>query len=76
MWPKEKDDDTEDETGSRSDLIRIFLDRKNAIAVVGVSGKPKKYGHIVYKDLKEAGYEVYPVNPYITDASGDKCHPD
>jgi len=66
----------EDEARSRSDLIRIFLDRKNTIAVVRVSGNPEKYGHIVYKDLKEAGYEVYPVNPYITDASGDKCYPD
>jgi predicted CoA-binding protein len=28
----------------------------------------------VYKDLKNAGYEVYPVNPNADEILGDKCY--
>jgi len=44
-------------------LINEFLNKKNIFAVVGVSRNPEKYGHKVYKNLKEKGYKVYPVNP-------------
>ena len=55
------------------ELIKKFLDKKNVFAVVGASRDPKKYGYQMYKDLKEAGYEVYPVNQrlkkfWVTDA--------
>lgn len=56
-------------------LIREFLDKKNAFAVVGASRDPKKYGHQVYKDLRNAGYEVYPVNPKANEILGDTCYP-
>lgn len=57
-------------------LIREFLNKRNVIAVVGASRDPKKYGHQVYRDLKEAGYKVYPVNPNADEILGDKCYPD
>jgi len=53
-----------------------FLDKRNVFAVVGASRNPKKYGHQVYRDLKRAGYEVYPVNPNADEILGDKCYPD
>lgn len=56
-------------------LIKDFLNKKNIFAVVGASRNPKKYGHQVYKELKEAGYKVYPVNPNATEILGDKCYP-
>ena len=56
------------------DLISEFLRKENIFAVVGVSRNPAKYGHQVYKDLKEAGYTVYPVNPNIDEMLGDKCY--
>jgi len=56
-------------------LIKKFLDKKNVFAVVGASKNPKKYGHQVYRDLKEAGYRVYPVNPNAEEILGDKCYP-
>ena len=56
------------------DLISEFLRKENIFAVVGVSRNPAKYGHQVYKDLKEAGYTVYPVNPNIDEVLGDKCY--
>ena len=57
-------------------LIQKFLDKKNVFAVVGASREPEKYGHQVYKDLKTAGYEVYPVNPKTEEILGDKCYTD
>jgi len=59
----------------RSNVMREMLNKKNVIAVVGASRNPEKYGHWVYKDLKEAGYKVYPVNPNATEILGDKFFP-
>ena len=56
-------------------LIMAFLDRKNMFAVVGASRDSKKYGHQVYRDLRNAGYRVYPVNPNVNEVLGDKCYP-
>ena len=55
-------------------LIREFLDKKNVFAVVGASRNPEKYGHQVYRDLRSAGYRVYPVNPNTDEILGDKCY--
>lgn len=57
-----------------NDLIEDFLRKENIFVVVGVSRKPAKYGHQVYKDLKEAGYVVYAVNPNIDEVLGDRCY--
>jgi predicted CoA-binding protein len=43
--------------------IDAFLNKDNAFAVVGVSRNPSKYGYIIYYDLKQKGYKVYPINP-------------
>jgi len=56
-------------------MITEFLNKKNVFAVVGASRNPKKYGHQVYKDLRNAGYRVYPVNPNTNEILGDKCYP-
>lgn len=56
-------------------LILDFLNKKNVFAVVGASRDPQKYGHQVYKDLRKAGYKVYPVNPNADEILGDKCYP-
>lgn len=58
------------------ELIKQFLNKKNIFAVVGASKNPQKYGHQVYKDLRGAGYEVYPVNPNAEEILGDKCYSD
>jgi len=56
-------------------LIKRFLDKRNTFAVVGASKDPEKYGYKVYRDLKEAGYQVYPVNPNADEILGEKCYP-
>jgi len=55
--------------------IKAFLDKRNVFAVVGASRDPQKYGYQVYRDLKNAGYKVYPVNPNAQEVLGDKCYP-
>ncbi|MGC9095488.1 MAG: CoA-binding protein [Candidatus Bathyarchaeia archaeon] len=57
------------------ELIKSFLDKRNVFAVVGASRDPRKYGYQVYRDLKDAGYRVYPVNPNSREILGDKCYP-
>ncbi len=57
-----------------TNLIKDFIRKENVFAVIGVSRDPAKYGHQVYKDLKEAGYVVYPVNPNIDKVLGDPCY--
>jgi len=56
-------------------LVDDFLTQKK-IAVVGVSRKKTKFGNAIYKELKQKGYNVFPVNPHINVFEGDTCYPD
>jgi len=56
-------------------LIEDFLEKSNVFAVVGASRDTGKYGYKVYRDLRAAGYKVYPVNPNADEILGDKCYP-
>jgi predicted CoA-binding protein len=56
-------------------LIKAFLYRENIFAVAGASRNPEKYGHQVYRDLRNAGYRVYCVNPNADEVLGNKCYP-
>jgi predicted CoA-binding protein len=44
------------------------------IAVAGVSRDPKKFGHQVFKLLKEQGKKVLPVNPGATEIDGTQAY--
>jgi len=46
------------------------------VAVVGVSRNPKKFGYTAFKELKEKGLKVIPVNPSATEILGTKSYPD
>lgn len=46
------------------DLIKEFMAQR-IFAVVGATDNPEKYGHRIFKNLKNRGYEVYPVNPKL-----------
>jgi predicted CoA-binding protein len=50
-----------------------FLSHKR-VAVTGVSRTPASHGsNVVYKRLKERGYEVFAVNPNAQEVEGDPC---
>ncbi len=53
-----------------------FLEHKR-VAVTGVSRNPTNHGsNVVYKRLRERGYEVFAVNPNAEEVEGDRCYPD
>jgi uncharacterized protein len=45
------------------------------LAMIGVSRNPKKFGFMAFKELKEKGMNVIPVNPYATEIYGTKVYP-
>jgi len=56
-------------------IVAEFLLQKK-IAVVGVSRKKTKFGNAIYKELKQKGYQVFPINPNMQTFEGDPCYPD
>jgi len=56
------------------DEILEILTGAKTIAVVGFSSKPERPSHRVAKFLKDAGYRIYPINPNIEEALGEKVY--
>lgn len=56
-------------------LVQDFLAQKK-IAIVGVSDKRETGCNSNYKKFKDAGYQVYAVNPHISTYDGAPCYPD
>jgi predicted CoA-binding protein len=54
--------------------INEFLDSQ-PIAMVGVSRNPKKFGYTAFKELKEKGMKIIPVNPKADQIMGEKSYP-
>ena len=53
-----------------------FLSHRR-VAVTGVSRTPKDHGsNVVYKRLRDRGYEVFAVNPNADEVEGDPCYHD
>jgi Protein of unknown function (DUF5661)/CoA binding domain len=60
---------------SIKDAAAEFLANKR-VAVTGVSRKPENHGsNVVYKRLRERGYEVFAVNPNADEVEGDPSVP-
>jgi uncharacterized protein len=53
--------------------IDEFLSAKQ-IAMAGVSRNPKKFGYVAFKELREKGLELIPVNPNATEINGIKAY--
>jgi hypothetical protein len=58
------------------DAATEFLAKKR-VAVTGVSRAPENHGgNVVYKRLRDRGYEVFAVNPNADEVEGDRCYRD
>jgi len=58
------------------EVANEFLSHKK-VAVTGVSRTPANHGsNVVYKRLRERGYEVFAVNPNTEEVEGDRCYAD
>ncbi len=55
--------------------IEDFL-ASEPIALVGASRNPKKFGFMAFKELKDKGLNVIPVNPHATEIHQVKAYPD
>lgn len=50
---------------------------QHRVAVTGVSRSPANHGaNVVYKRLRDRGYEVYAINPNAEEVEGDPAYPD
>jgi predicted CoA-binding protein len=54
--------------------INEFLNSQ-PIALIGVSRNPKKFGYAAFKELKEKGMKIIPVNPEAAEIMGEKSYP-
>jgi len=57
------------------EAVADFLAQKR-LAVAGVSRSGNEAANIVYRKLRGAGYQVFPVNPNANAVEGDTCYPD
>ncbi len=55
--------------------VESFL-RGRRFAVAGVSRHGGGVGNAIFRKLRDAGYEVVPVNPAATEVEGVQCFPD
>ena len=57
-------------------MVDDFLAQKT-IAVAGVSRSQKDApANLIYRKLREAGYQVFPINPHAEVVEDDPCYPD
>jgi predicted CoA-binding protein len=57
------------------EAVAAFL-RGRRIAVAGVSRDPHQAANAVFRKLRGAGYEVFPINPKASEVEGVKCYAD
>ncbi len=57
-------------------MLEETMLEKKVWAVVGANQRQEKYGNMIYRKLKNKGYEVYAVNPVYDEVEGDKCYND
>lgn len=53
--------------------INDFLSKKD-LAIAGVSRNTKKFGFMVFKELKKKGYNLYPINPNTDKIDNSICY--
>lgn len=62
-------------TDNWNDAISDFLAQQR-IAVVGVSRTGTEAANVIYRKLRDRGYEVFAVNPNAERLEGAECYPD
>ena len=56
------------------DYIKEILTKYKTVAIVGLSGDPSKDSHRVAEYLKKHGYQIVPINPFISEVLGEKSY--
>jgi uncharacterized protein len=58
----------------QSDPVAALLKRSKTIAVIGLSGNPRRASHGVSAYMQTHGYRIIPVNPHIEESLGEKAY--
>ena len=53
--------------------IQSFF-QSDSIAIAGVSRNEKKFGRMVFDEMKKNGYNVIPINPSTNEIDGQTCY--
>jgi predicted CoA-binding protein len=53
--------------------VTTFLQGRR-FAVAGVSRQPNQAANAVFRKLRDAGYEVFPINPKASEVEGVQCY--
>lgn len=56
------------------ELIHTMLANAKTIAVIGATDNPAKPSHYVPAYMQRHGYKVYPINPTVPEALGEKSY--
>ncbi len=54
-------------------VIDEFLAQKR-VAIVGVPRDPKEFGSGLFREFRQRGYNVFPVNPKADTIEGERCY--
>ena len=54
--------------------ISELLDKKHSFAIIGASNNPDKFGYKIYRQLKNSGIEVFPINNKEPLIQGDQAY--
>jgi len=60
--------------GKAPNRVLEFLS-SSRIAIAGVSHDQAQPANAIYRKLKEAGHQVFAVNPNASELEGDRCYP-
>ena len=55
--------------------IDNFLENKK-MAMAGVSRNKKKFSRVIFKELRDKGFEIIPINPNASEIEGVTCYSD
>jgi predicted CoA-binding protein len=61
------------EENKMQELIKEFMSQKK-FAIIGATNDKNKYGNKIFNNLRNRGYEVYPVNPNLDKLEGVVCY--
>lgn len=57
----------------RKEQISNFFEPKK-LAIAGVSRNEKKFGNVIFKELRNKEFDVIPINPNVDEIQGVKCY--
>ena len=55
-------------------VLEKLKEENTSIALIGASNDRSKYGNKIYRDLRNKGYNVTPINPKEEKIEGDKAY--